>query len=56
MENDYLIFKNMAQQELEQEKTFKWVKKRLGETYTSVDQKYVRCEFQFPWLKGPGNE
>ncbi len=55
MENDYLIFKNMAQQELEQEKTFKWVKKRLGETYTSVDNKYVGCDFQFPWFKVAGN-
>lgn len=55
MENDYLIFKNMAQQELEQEKTFKWVKKRLGETYTSVDNKYVGCDFQFPWFKVSGN-
>jgi peptidyl-prolyl cis-trans isomerase SurA len=55
MENDYLIFKNMAQQEVEQEKTFKWVKKKLSETYSSVDSKYLGCEFQFPWVKGAGN-
>jgi peptidyl-prolyl cis-trans isomerase SurA len=55
MENDYLIFKNMAQQELEQTKTLKWVKKKLGETYTSVDPKYAACEFQFPWQKDSGN-
>jgi peptidyl-prolyl cis-trans isomerase SurA len=56
MENDYLIFKNMAQQELEQAKTFKWVKKKLSETYTSVDAKYATCDFQFPWLKDTGNQ
>ncbi|MDZ4751492.1 MAG: peptidylprolyl isomerase [Flavobacteriales bacterium] len=53
MENDYLIFKNMAQQELEQEKIFKWTRKKMGETYTQLDPKYKNCGFQFSWATEP---
>lgn len=51
LKDDYEIFKTVAEQELKRKETDKWVKKKIAETYVKVDDEFINCTFEFPWIK-----
>jgi len=51
LKDDYEIFKTVAEQQVKQKETDKWIRKKIADTYTKVDEEYANCNFEFPWIK-----
>lgn len=51
IKDDYEIFKQVTEGTARQKETDKWVKKKLANTFVSVDPDFTDCVFQFPWIK-----
>lgn len=50
LKDDYLIFKNEAEQIKRNDDLNEWVDKRLQSTYVRIDEEYLNCDYQFNWL------
>lgn len=50
LREDYLLFKQQAEQDMRAETLDSWVRKRLKDTYIKVDENYLDCPFDYPWL------
>lgn len=50
LRDDYLLFKQKAEQEMRNEALDKWVRKRLRDTYVRVNDELQGCNFSYPWL------
>lgn len=51
LKDDYEIFKNVAEAEVRQKATDKWVRRKIEDTYIKVDDEFATCKFEFPWVK-----
>jgi peptidyl-prolyl cis-trans isomerase SurA len=51
LREDYLLFKQQAEQTMRAEALDKWVRKRLKDTYIKVFEDYADCPFDYPWLE-----
>ena len=50
MKDDYLIFKDEAEQEVQLKSMEKWIRKTIATTYVQVDEMYSGCQFAHGWL------
>lgn len=50
LKDDYLLFKDQAEQEVQQEAIEKWMNKIIKTTYIQVDEMYAGCAFEHKWL------
>lgn len=51
LEQDYEIFKRMAEEIANQKASDKWVRAKIANTYVSIKPEYQTCPFEFNWLK-----
>ena len=51
LDSDYTRIKNMAIQQKQQEKLFKWIDDNLPETFVKIHNDYQQCEYDFNWMK-----
>lgn len=49
LRDDYLMFKSMAEGEMQQASLEKWITKKLKDTYVRLSDDYSNCTFTFPW-------
>jgi peptidyl-prolyl cis-trans isomerase SurA len=51
LDDDYEIFKSEAEAQAKQKEADKWVRKYIAKTFVQVNEEYVTCPLQFPWIK-----
>jgi peptidyl-prolyl cis-trans isomerase SurA len=51
LKDDYLIFKDQAEQEVQLVAMEKWISKTIQSTYIQVDDMYMDCVFEHDWIK-----
>ncbi|MDO5654871.1 MAG: peptidylprolyl isomerase [Flavobacteriaceae bacterium] len=51
LDTDYTRLKNMAIQQKQQEKLFKWIDNHLPDTFVKIHEDFQNCEYEFNWLK-----
>lgn len=49
LRDDYLLFKSMAEAEMQGAALEKWITKKLKDTYVRLSDEYSNCTFTFPW-------
>lgn len=52
LKDDFQFIKEMVLQQKQQEMLKTWILERQKDTYISIDEKWVNCEFEYPgWIK-----
>ncbi len=51
LEQDFEIFREGAQAKASQTMMDDWVNKKLAQTFVTVNEEYLNCDFGFKWLK-----
>jgi peptidyl-prolyl cis-trans isomerase SurA len=56
LKDDYLIFKDQAEANKQQEVLLDWVAKQVQKTYVQIDEDFTPCTFQFDWSTAKGTQ
>ncbi|MCH2197499.1 MAG: peptidylprolyl isomerase [Flavobacteriales bacterium] len=52
LKDDYLLFKQQVEADMQETAVDKWIEKRLRSTFVKLNPDYKDCEFRFMWIKG----